>query len=166
MRKCIAILGAETEKAADLAERLAAQPCRLLLMSPDTRGLTSPEGRSDGVQPVADVVGMICPVDSSWEADIIFIAAGADRERELIASIRDFVIQKIVVSVSDDKEDPNPPAVLQQMLPYSKVLKLVLPLSGRAGHCFVSGSDTEALDEAESLLNDTGFRVLTCLNVN
>jgi hypothetical protein len=105
VKRCIAVLGAESEKAQKLVEGLAGQSGRLLLMSQDIQKLSPITDKLLGEYPLADIQGTVCPIDASWEADIVFITATAEKEKEMIAAIKNFTTQKILVSVSDAEAD-------------------------------------------------------------
>lgn len=89
---------------------------------------------------------MDCPIEASWEADIIVLAVPAEN---IADKIREVVVQKIVLSSGSLEE-------LQYLLPHSKVVKLSnLSLDQRVIE--ITGNDGEALNATADLFRSVGI---------
>lgn len=89
---------------------------------------------------------MDCPIEASWEADIIVLAAQAE---EMAEKIRAVAVQKIVLS-------NGPLETWQTLLPHSKVVAFS-NLSPEQRVINISGDDGEALYTTAELLRSVGF---------
>lgn len=137
-----------------MANRLAGGPYRLLLISNDVANLTRISegilsGRSD-----AEIDVIECVKDGCWEADVIILAVNNSEERFVAQLMKEVATQKIVVNISNDTDSEEG---LQQFLPYSKVVNVVLdPGSDNAA---VTGDDDEANDEVTEIFQSAGYSV-------
>ncbi|HSB93864.1 MAG TPA: hypothetical protein VLC28_12130, partial [Flavitalea sp.] len=115
-----------------------------------------------------------CPVNASWEADIIISSVPIEAERKMAESIQEVVCQKILISLGDSiNGDTNMNCLtaihgaqeLQVILPNSKVVKLINPsedfefMDGARKHteAFIAGKDQEAVHTVFELLSRAGF---------
>ena len=89
---------------------------------------------------------MDCPVEASWEADIIVLAAQAE---EMAEKIRAVAVQKIVLSNGSLE-------VLQTLLPHSKVVQFS-NISPEQRMIDITASDSEALFATAELLRSVSF---------
>jgi predicted dinucleotide-binding enzyme len=155
MKKCIALLGATTRIGSSIAERLSTSSDRLLLVSNEEENLISLKKDLQEINPSSDISLVACPIESSWEADTIILALDTKTELEVVASIKDVSTQKVVISVSDVHQSANNNSIqdLEALLPYSKILKALLPLTGIVNDILLDGRDQFALKEAEILFN-------------
>ncbi|WP_343304322.1 hypothetical protein AAHN97_22360 [Chitinophaga niabensis] len=89
---------------------------------------------------------MDCPIEASWEADIIVLAA---QPEEMAEKIRAVAVQKIVLSNGSLE-------TWQTLLPHSKVVAFS-NLSPAQRVINISGDDGEALYTTAELLRSVGF---------
>jgi hypothetical protein len=89
---------------------------------------------------------MDCPIEASWEADIIVLAAQAE---EMAEKIRAVAVQKLVLSYGATE-------VLQTLLPHSKVVEFS-NLSPEQRVINISGDDGDALYATAELFRSVGF---------
>jgi len=175
VKQTIAIIGAAGKLGSALAKRLL-DAYRLLLFDSDTAKLEQLTEQMKKNNPHADIECSCCPVEASWEADVIIPAVPFTMYPDLIAKIRKVATQKIVISVSsgltesaiqEHKKNWSMAEVLQQDLPYSKVVKAFNTVPAieferpenerELIDVFIAGNDAEAVYTVESLVRVTGF---------
>src|SRR5690606_8727846 len=97
----IAIIGATGNMGSAISKSLAKGNYRLLLKSNDVEKLSSLVGDILDVYPTADIEGMVCSKNASWEADIIINAVPFEADKEVAERIREVANQKIVISIAN-----------------------------------------------------------------
>lgn len=157
LRQTIAIIGASGQYGAAFAKALSAGPYRLLLMDPNTDGLTLLQ-KTIGVEvPQADVEQVACCREASWEADLILFALPFSERNHLIAQMQEVVTRKTVVFILGQPEE-NALNILKQQLPYSGIITIAMYLPASAADAERIGvSDSDAGDTATKLLNNIHF---------
>ena len=128
----------------------------------------------------ADVEGIECSVEATWEADIIIAAVPYEAEKAVAEKIREKANQKIVVSISNPlnstydglvtSPDISAAEELQKLLPNSKVVKAFNTtfaadfstpvIEGKQVDAFIAGNDEEALKTVSELVGTAGFSPL------
>jgi len=128
VKKTIAIIGAEAETGAAIADKLSEDSYHLLLVSDEI------DEKSQTVQNIkqnylnAEVEIIDCAREGCWEADIIVLAIPYHEIKEVVEKINEVVTQKIVVIISDEKEGSfsfKKTRELQRLLPYSAIVTAV-----------------------------------------
>ncbi len=177
VKQTIAIIGAAGNMGQAIAKALAKEENRLLLFSSNQQKaqLVAEEIKSKNA--AIEVEGTGCPVDASWEADIIILAVPYQAEAEIAKKIEDVARQKIVISISNPLNETFDGLVtlpgtsageeLQKILPDSKVIKafnttyavnFVQPLiDGKQTDAFIAGDHATALTVVEELVRSAGF---------
>jgi predicted dinucleotide-binding enzyme len=132
-KTAIAIIGATGKMGSAIAGSLAKGPYRLLLFAHNKENLDSLKETIIAATPSADLDCVGCPVDASWEADVIISAVPYSAEKEVVEKIRTVATQKIVISIANPLNEtydglvtsPGTSAAeeLQKLLPASKVVK-------------------------------------------
>lgn len=157
MIKSIAVFGVNGIHGSVIAEKLAQCSFRILLVS---------EMQCDYSKiylncPDSDIQVVDCPIQAAWESDIILMDVLAGHKLKLIESIREFVTKKIVLNIVDFnragtlKDEIN----VESLLPYGRLVNLSFIRGGEEqSHFSVSGSDKDALEEVEALLELAGFK--------
>lgn len=160
-----------------IAKSLAKGPYRLLLFAHDKAKLENLKEEIIKATPTADLEGMGCPVDASWEADVIISAVPYGAEKEVMEKIRDVATQKIVISIANPLNEsfsglvtaPGTSAAeeLQKLLPSSKVVKAFNTtyaadfsqpvINGQQVDAFIAGDDEEAVETVKGLVATAGF---------
>jgi len=161
MVKSIAVFGINRTYSSVLAEKLAAHPFRILVLSEEFDDC--PSLFLD--YPDADVQVLNCPAQTGWEADIIVMNVFAENQPELVNSIREFVTKKIVLNISELSREGslNDEIDLESLLPYSRLVNLIFIESNGGQMLFsISGRDQDALNETEAILKQAGFVHATC----
>lgn len=173
----IAIIGATGNMGSALAKSLAKGPYRLLLFSHDQSKLQNIKEEILATTPSADIECLACPMDASWEADIIIPAVPYAAEKELAEKIKSVATQKIVVSIANPLNEtydgvvtaPGTSAAeeLQKLLPASKVVKAFNTtyaadfsqpiINGQQVDGFLAGNDDEAVAAVKALVETAGF---------
>jgi hypothetical protein len=153
-KKTIAILGL-TEEAGNLFLSKLAQYCRLLIVSDHSKNPIKPSDfiKENETEPCIEVVD--CAKDGCWEADIIMLLDGFQRETEELQKLEAVATQKIILILTEqEKSTPNP-----SLFPHSKVITLFKnPVTTGAK---IIGTDIEALQTITELINKTDFYQLT-----
>jgi len=179
-KQTIAIIGATGHMGSAIARSLSKGKNRLLLFShnQDKSQLLVHDIKSS--HPLADVESIECPVNASWEADIIILAIPYGAEKEIAAQIRDVANQKIVISIANPLNktynkmvtapDTSAAEELQKLLPNSKVIKAFNTIfaadfanpviDGKQVDSFIAGNDAEALETVTELVNTAGFNAI------
>lgn len=177
VKQTIAIIGATGNMGQAIAKSLAKEENRLLLFSSNLQKaqLLAEEIKSNNA--AVDVEGIACPVDASWEADIIILAVPYQAEAETAKKIKDVARQKIVISISNPLNatydglvtppDTSAAEELQKLLPDSKVIKafnttyaadFAQPvIDGKQTDAFIAGDHSSALTVVEELVRTAGF---------
>jgi hypothetical protein len=173
----IAIIGATGNMGSAIAKSLAKGPYRLLLFAHDKAKLETVKEEITKATPSADLDCMGCPVDASWEADVIISAVPYHTERDVVEKIKDVATQKIVVSIANPVNEtynglvtaPGTSAAeeLQKLLPSSKVVKAFNTtyaadfsqpvINGQQVDAFIAGDDEEAVNVVKGLVETAGF---------
>lgn len=179
-KQTIAIIGATGNMGAAIARSLSKGRNRLLLFShnQDKSQLLAHDIKSSHAS--ADVESIECPVNASWEADIIILAIPYGAEKEIAARIRDVANQKIVISIANPlnetynklvtSPDTSAAEELQKLLPNSKVIKAFNTIfaadfanpviDGKQVDSFIAGNDAEALETVSELVKTAGFNAI------
>jgi predicted dinucleotide-binding enzyme len=167
----IAIIGATGKMGSALAKRLATGRYRLLLFAREEARLLDLANTIKRDIIMADLDCVECAADASWEADIIIPAVPFSVEKEIAVKIRPVATQKIIISISNpdlnDASDRSGAEILQDLLPYSKVVKafntvhlqdLIEPsVNGKGVDSFIAGDDEDANKIVETLVKSTGL---------
>jgi predicted dinucleotide-binding enzyme len=160
-----------------LAKSLARGPYRVLLFARDAQRLATLAGEIQSTHPEAEVEAIGCPVDASWEADIIIPAVPYSAEKDVVEKIRPVATGKVVVSLANPLNESYDALVtargnsaaeeLQHLLPHAKVVKafnttyaadFAQPvIGGQNVDAFIAGNDEEALDTVKRLVHTAGF---------
>lgn len=160
-----------------LARSLAGGPYRVLLFARDVQRLATLEEEIRSTHPEAEVEAMGCPVDASWEADIIIPTVPFGAEKTVVEKIKPVATGKVVVSIANPLNEsydglvtaPDSSAAeeLQSLLPHAKVVKafnttyaadFAQPvIDGKPVDAFIAGNDAEAIDTVKGLVQTAGF---------
>ena len=160
-----------------IAKSLAKGPYRLLLFAHDKAKLETVKKAITNETPSAELDCMGCPVDASWEADVIISAVPYAAEKDVAEKIKEVATQKIVVSLANPLNETydglvTPPDTsaaeeLQKLLPSSKVVKAFNTtfaadfsqpvINGQQVDAFIAGNDEEAVGVVKGLVATAGF---------
>jgi NADPH-dependent F420 reductase len=177
MKQSIAIIGATGNMGSALAKTLAKGNYRLLLKSNKPEELQKLVKEIQDTTPFADVEGMTCSKEASWEADIIIPAVPYKAEKEVAKKIREVANQKIVISIANPLNetytgllthgDTSAAEELQKMLPHAKVVKafnttfaadFATPvINNQQVDAFIAGNHTEAVQTVSAIVRTAGF---------
>lgn len=156
MVKSIAVFGVNRTYGSVLAEKLAAHPFRILVLSEEIDDC--PSLFLD--YPDVDIQILNCSAQTGWEADIIVMHVSVENQLKLVNSIREFVTKKIVLNITELSREGSlsNEIELESLLPYSRLINLSFIESNGGQMLFsVSGRDQDALDETKALLKQAGF---------
>ncbi|MDQ3845129.1 MAG: NAD(P)-binding domain-containing protein [Bacteroidota bacterium] len=185
-KQTIAVIGATGNMGSAISKSLSKGNYRLLLCANQQEKVQAlvEEIRRDN--PAADVEGLDCTVNASWEADIIIAAVPYQAEKEVAEKIREVANQKIVISIANPLNEtydglltaPDTSAAeeLQKLLPNSKVVKafnttfaadFATPvIDGKQVDAFIAGNDEEALQTVSELVQTVGFNPIVAGNLS
>lgn len=182
----IAIIGATGNMGSALARSLAKGPYRLLLFAHDKAKLESLKQAITEATPSAEIECAGCPVDASWEADVIIPAVPYGTESGVAKTIRSVATQKVVISIANPLNNaydalltaPGTSAAeeLQKVLPSSKVVKAFNTtyaanfsqpvINGQQVDAFIAGDDEEAVNAVKDLVSTAGFNPIVAGNLS
>jgi 8-hydroxy-5-deazaflavin:NADPH oxidoreductase len=176
-KKTIAIIGATGKMGSAIAKSLAKANYRLLFIARRQEKVQRLINEIKQQYPSADVDGMGCAFDASWEADIIIPAVNYKNEKEVAEKIKPVATQKIVISISNPFNDDynglvtptNSSAAeqLQNYLPHAKVVKAFNTVFSNSFSqpvidekqldVLIAGNEEEAVQTVSGLVSDAGF---------
>ncbi|KIC91265.1 NADPH-dependent F420 reductase [Flavihumibacter sp. ZG627] len=179
-KQTIAVIGATGNMGSAISRSIATGNYRLLLIGgkPEEAKALAKQIRKENES--ADVEGIECSVEATWEADIIIAAVPYEAEKAVAEKIREKANQKIVVSISNPlnstydglvtSPDISAAEELQKLLPNSKVVKAFNTtfaadfstpvIEGKQVDAFIAGNDEEALKTVSELVGTAGFSPL------
>ena len=160
-----------------IAKSLSKGNYRLLLKGNDTLKVAKLVEEIYSENSNADIEGVVCPTEASWEADIIILAVPYNIEAEIASSIKEVANQKIVISISNPlnetynglitSADTSAAEELQKLLPNSKVVKafnttfaadFTSPvINDKQVDAFIAGNDNDALQTVSEIVATAGF---------
>ena len=176
-KQTIAIIGATGNMGSAISKSLSKGNFRLLLGDNDQEKLEELVADIRMANSSVDIEGIRCPVDASWEADIIIAAVPYDAEKDVAEKIREVANQKIVISIANPLNhtydglvtEPGSSAAeeLQKLLPNSKVVKAFNTtfaadfstpvIDGKKADAFIAGNDEDAVQTVSELVITAGF---------
>ena len=176
-KQTIAIIGATGNMGSAIAKSLAKGNYRLLLKGTRQEALTKLVEDIKAATPDADLEGIACPREASWEADVIIPAVPFEAQAEVAERIREVANQKIVISIANPLNetytglvtpgDTSAAEELQKSLPHAKVIKafnttfaadFASPvINGQQVDAFIAGNDADALETVSELVRTAGF---------
>ena len=185
-KQTIAVIGATGNMGSAISKSLSKGNYRLLLGAADQEKLETLVNEIRSSNASAEVEGINCPIDASWEADIIIAAVPFNAEKEIAEKIRDVANQKIVISIANPLNetydglvtDPGTSAAeeLQKLLPNSKVVKAFNTtfaadfntpvIDGKKADAFIAGDDDEAVKTVSELVSTVGFNPIIAGNLS
>jgi len=176
-KQTIAIIGATGNMGSAISKNLSKGNYRLLLRANDREKLEELVNEIKTANSSADIEGINCPVDASWEADIIIAAVPYEAEKDVAEKIREVANQKIVISIANPLNEtydglvtePGTSAAeeLQKLLPNSKVVKAFNTtfaadfstpvIEGKKTDAFIAGNDEDAVQTVAGLVSTAGL---------
>lgn len=154
VKKTIAIVGATESKITDIVYQFAKSDFRLLLISKDVTSLSLLSESIVATNPHAEIDSLECVKEGCWEADVIILAIPCDEEKYVAELMKEVATQKIVVSISDERNSHDE---LQHILPHSKLVKV--SITSHSKDILVSGFDEEANNEISEIFEKAGYVV-------
>ncbi len=157
-KETIALIGATSETGQLLVSRLLSLPCLLLLMDGSAERLHAlyhalTEGPDEG-----RVDLLSCSREASWEADIIIIAENENRLEAIAARIKEVATGKLVIFITTDERAESS---LQQWLPYTQVVTVLVRKEIEARQCFsiaiMESRSKETLQKAHAFFKSLGI---------
>ena len=176
-KQTIAIIGATGNMGSALAKTLSKGNNRLLLFANNQEKVKALVNDIKSTNKKADVEGIECPTNATWEADIIVMAVPFAAEKEIATRIKEVANQKVVISIANPLNEnydglvtpPNTSAAeeLQKLLPNSKVVKafntvfatvFTTPvIDGKQVDVLIAGNDGNAMVTVSELVQTAGF---------
>jgi 8-hydroxy-5-deazaflavin:NADPH oxidoreductase len=179
-KQTIAIIGATGNMGSALAKTLSKGNSRLLLFANNQEKVKALVDEIKSSNKHADIEGVECPTNASWEADIIVLAVPYAAEKEIATKIKEVANQKVVISIANPlnesysglvtSPDTSAAEELQQLLPNSKVVKafntvfaavFTTPvIDDKQVDVLIAGNDGSALVTVSELVQSIGFNPL------
>ncbi|MEP6626847.1 MAG: NAD(P)-binding domain-containing protein [Ginsengibacter sp.] len=154
IKKTIAIVGATEKNGVEITHQFAQHDYRLLLISNDPAKLDLLTKALSEENFKAEIKSISCVKDGCWEADIIVLAVPLCEEKEVAERMKEVATQKTVVLVSENTDEL---ASLQQILPYSKLVRVSGDFQTKEISAEVQ--DVDADEEILNILKDAGFKI-------
>ena len=152
VKKTIAIIDATQRRGMGIAIQLSKIDCRLLLISDDGESLTFLSEKLLAENHKAEIECVECSKEGCWEADVIILTMSEQDEKAIVDRMKEVVIQKIVVSVSEERNSGNE---LRSLLPFSKHVKIYWNYPSKEME--ISGDEKEATEEIMNIFEPTDF---------
>ncbi len=176
-KQTIAIIGATGNMGSALAKALSKGNNRLLLFANNQEKVKALVDDIRSSNKKADVEGIECPTNASWEADIVVMAVPYTAEKEIATRIKEVANQKVVISISNPLNEnydalvtpPDTSAAeeLQKLMPNSKVVKafntvfasvFTTPvIDDKQVDVLIAGNDGSAMVTVSELVQTAGF---------
>lgn len=176
-KQTIAVIGASGSMGSAISKSLSKGNYRLLLYAEKPEKIQKITDDILSINPLADIEALPCPVNASWEADIIIVAVPYSAEKQVAEKIQAVANQKIVISISNPLNatfnglttapDSSAAEELQKLLPNAKVVKAFNTtfagdftntiIGGQQVDAFIAGNDEDALETVAELVNTAGF---------
>jgi predicted dinucleotide-binding enzyme len=159
-KKVIAIIGATEKLGSVFSKNLAKHKYRLLLFDHDESKLNFLAKEIKKATPKADIECMNCPMDASWEADIVI--TDIHDENELIQKTKPFANRKIVLSIFYASEEQE----LEKLLAGARLVKIFITRTAanflnseneERIELVLDSNDEEAIETATRILKEAGF---------
>ena len=159
-KKVIAIIGATEKLGSVFSKNLAKHKYRLLLFDHDESKLNFLAKEIKKATPKADIECMNCPMDASWEADIVI--TDIHDENELIQKTKPFANRKIVLSIFYASEEQE----LEKLLAGARLVKIFITRTAanflnseneERIELVLDSNDEEAIETATKILKEAGF---------
>jgi len=167
-KQTIAVIGATGNMGSAIAKSLSVGNYRLLLHARDFNTCKQLATEILAIHRLADAEAMDCSMNACWEADIIIIATPDTENKEVSLRIREVASQKIVISIVNSLNDTyrgmipapetNGKEDIQQLLPHSKVVKVVMDSKRAAVN--IAGIDQNAVEMVKELMSSAGYHSL------
>jgi hypothetical protein len=158
-KKVIAIIGATEKLGSVFSRNLAKHKYRLLLFGHDAAKLDSLAKEITAATPKADIECMSCPMEASWEADIVI--TDIHGEKELIQKTKPFANRKIVLSIFHASEEEE----LEKLLVGARLVKIFIARKAAFPdfenedqiELVLDSNDEEAIETGTKILKEAGF---------
>ncbi|GAB3917817.1 NADP oxidoreductase [Larkinella terrae] len=163
MKPTIVLLGIGSPEK-ELVTQLASGPFRLLLFDREPAKAQALFNRILRNTPTADMEVIDCPVNATWEADMILVGESDQPVNELADRIRDVATGKIVIRFSDFLNQTTGDD-WQNELPNSKVVNVINSFSDEnPADVLIAGVHPAALNTVFSLFQTAGFNPIRSLS--
>lgn len=176
-KQTIAVIGATGNMGSAISKSLSKGNYKLLLCDNEQGKIQELAQQIKSENASADVEGLDCSTQASWEADIIILAVPYGAEKEIAERIRKTANQKIVISIANPlnetydglvtSPDTSAAEELQKLLPNSKVVKAFnttfvadfsnVVIDGKQVDAFIAGADEESVKTVSELITTVGF---------
>lgn len=176
-KQTIAIIGATGNMGSALAKTLSKGNNRLLLFAHNPDKVQALVDEIKNANKKADIEGIECPANASWEADIIVLAVPYAAEKEIATRIKEVANQKVIISIANPlnksynglvtSADTSAAEELQKLLPNSKVVKafntvfatvFTTPvIDEKQVDVLIAGNDGNAMVTVSELVQNAGF---------
>ena len=176
-KQTIAVIGATGNMGSAISKSLSKANYRLLLFANNQDKVQGLVDEIKSINPSSDAEAIDCPVNASWEADVIIVAVPYQAEKNVAEKIREVANQKIVISIANPLNDSynglttaadtSAAEELQKLLPNSKIVKAFNTtfaadfsnpvIDGKQVDSFIAGNDADALQTVSELVSSAGF---------
>ncbi|MFV8370118.1 hypothetical protein [Flavobacterium sp. LB2R40] len=159
-KKTFAVIGVSEAKSLFLAKQIA-KGNQVLLFDQNAATLLTVHTQILLENPAANVEMMICPTNASWEADVIVLSNYSATDSTLAEKIRKVATGKIVLVLVNEKNPiifENSSDKLQNLYPFSKVIRSIESPNDLIDSFFLRGNDADAVKTILTLFTHIGLK--------
>ena len=105
---------------------------------------------------------MNCPIDASWEADVILFSDSYLKKEELLEKIRIVITGKVVLVLLAQKEIikiDSTEVTLRGLFPFSKVIPIYLTSASNNDSLFLKDIDNKDIQSVLTFLSTIDFKI-------
>lgn len=151
----MAILGYTEGFFTDVIKVFLKQNFQLLFVSEDEPKNKRLIKQLEHLEPAADIEFISCEREGCWVADIIAIIQQENVSTPLVEKIKEVATQKIVLVISDDKNQTG--VDLNKALPHSKIVEIKFNLQEKRFRLF--DKDAEAKKKIQKIFEGSNYQL-------
>ncbi len=158
----IAIIGVSEKRGFQVANQLA-QKYPILLFDQETEQVLFLYDQIRRNNPSANVDLMACATEASWEADIIVVLGYCCTDIEIVEKIKRVSTGKIVILIKSDDKDAVSSSLIengQQLLPHSKIVRLVFEATALDNEIKIQSDDEDSRAKVSAIFSAVGFNII------
>ncbi len=158
--KSIAVIGVSDQRNFKLLQQLS-ERYQILLFDKNPAILSEVHNSLLAKNRYASIEKMDCPVDASWEADIIILSGFCINDSETVQKIKEVATAKIVIILENDDEftkSLNYQLSFDLVFPNSKIVEIInINVDTNEEEFLLEGHDSKALYTVSNILERLGF---------
>ena len=160
-RKTVAVIGLSETNIILLATKIACQHT-VLLFDPNSVLLHEVYSQMHSKNPNGNIEIMNCPIDASWEADVILFSDSYLKKEELLEKIRIVITGKVVLVLLGQKEIiklDSTEVTLRGLFPFSKIIPIYLTSDSNNDSLFLKDIDNKDIQSVLTFLSTIDLKI-------